>query len=60
MNTLPESVSEEHKEMLNDMFEWLLDPSFEFIHLNCRYIVCIQSICLCSDHLLDSILAENF
>ncbi|NXN32332.1 DYH3 protein, partial [Nycticryphes semicollaris] len=39
MNTLPPSLQEEHRELVNDMFMWLVQPCLEFIHLHCKVIV---------------------
>ncbi|NWX20475.1 DYH3 protein, partial [Aegotheles bennettii] len=39
MNTLPPNLQEEHRELVNDMFMWLVQPCLEFIHLHCKAIV---------------------
>ncbi|KAM4656706.1 dynein axonemal heavy chain 3 [Amazona ochrocephala] len=39
MNTLPPNLQEEHRELVNDLFMWLVDPCLEFIHFNCKAIV---------------------
>ncbi|XP_036906430.1 dynein heavy chain 3, axonemal-like, partial [Sturnira hondurensis] len=39
MDTLPSSLTEEHKELVNDMFMWLVQPCLEFIHLQCKFVV---------------------
>ncbi|XP_066239555.1 dynein axonemal heavy chain 3 [Saccopteryx leptura] len=39
MNTLPSSLSEEHKELVNDMFMWLVPPCLEFIRFQCKLVV---------------------
>nr|XP_036848129.1 dynein heavy chain 3, axonemal [Manis javanica] len=39
MDTLPSSLTEEHKELVNDMFMWLVQPCLEFIHLQCKSVV---------------------
>ncbi|XP_030872601.1 dynein heavy chain 3, axonemal [Leptonychotes weddellii] len=39
MDTLPASLTEEHKELVNDMFMWLLQPCLEFIRLQCKFVV---------------------
>ncbi|XP_058892872.1 dynein axonemal heavy chain 3 [Kogia breviceps] len=39
MDTLPSSLTEEHKELINDMFMWLIQPCLEFIHLQCKFVV---------------------
>ncbi|XP_071879956.1 dynein axonemal heavy chain 3 isoform X2 [Anas platyrhynchos] len=44
MNTLPPNLQEEHRELVNDMFMWLVEPCLEFIHHNCKAIVQTSSI----------------
>ncbi|XP_074775748.1 dynein axonemal heavy chain 3 [Athene noctua] len=39
MKTLPPNLQEEHRELVNDMFMWLVQPCLEFIHLHCKAIV---------------------
>uniref|UniRef100_A0A8D1CTQ7 AAA+ ATPase domain-containing protein n=1 Tax=Sus scrofa TaxID=9823 RepID=A0A8D1CTQ7_PIG len=39
MDTLPSSLTEEHKELVNDMFMWLVQPCLEFIRLQCKFVV---------------------
>uniref|UniRef100_A0A8C3PS23 Dynein axonemal heavy chain 3 n=1 Tax=Calidris pygmaea TaxID=425635 RepID=A0A8C3PS23_9CHAR len=39
MNTLPPNLQEEHRELVNDLFMWLVQPCLEFIHLHCKAIV---------------------
>ncbi|XP_042559183.1 dynein axonemal heavy chain 3 isoform X2 [Clupea harengus] len=39
MDTLPTSLSEEHIELVTDLFDWLLQPSLEFITHECRFLV---------------------
>ncbi|XP_044928668.1 dynein axonemal heavy chain 3 isoform X4 [Mustela putorius furo] len=39
MDTLPASLTEEHKELVNDMFMWLVQPCLEFIRLQCKFVV---------------------
>ncbi|XP_067562534.1 dynein axonemal heavy chain 3 isoform X1 [Pseudorca crassidens] len=39
MDTLPSSLTEEHKELVNDMFMWLIQPCLEFIQLQCKFVV---------------------
>ncbi|XP_006892767.1 PREDICTED: dynein heavy chain 3, axonemal [Elephantulus edwardii] len=39
MDTLPARLTEEHKELVNDMFMWLVQPCLEFIRLQCRFVV---------------------
>ncbi|XP_061330226.1 dynein axonemal heavy chain 3 isoform X2 [Pezoporus flaviventris] len=44
MSTLPPNLQEEHRELVNDMFMWLVDPCLEFIRFNCKAIVQMSSI----------------
>ncbi|KAM4829514.1 dynein axonemal heavy chain 3 [Thomomys bottae] len=39
MDTLPSSLTEEHKELVNDMFMWLVQPCLEFCRLYCKFVV---------------------
>ncbi|XP_076154944.1 dynein axonemal heavy chain 3 [Alosa pseudoharengus] len=39
MDTLPKSLSEEHMELVKDLFDWLLQPSLDFITHECRFLV---------------------
>ncbi|XP_040829844.1 dynein heavy chain 3, axonemal isoform X1 [Ochotona curzoniae] len=39
MDTLPRSLNEEHKELVNDMFMWLVQPCLEFCRLQCKFVV---------------------
>ncbi|XP_076997717.1 dynein axonemal heavy chain 3 [Tamandua tetradactyla] len=39
MDTLPPNLTEEHKELVNDMFMWLMPPCLEFVRLHCRFVV---------------------
>ncbi|KAG8513614.1 Dynein heavy chain 3, axonemal [Galemys pyrenaicus] len=39
MDTLPSSLTEDHKELVNDMFMWLVHPCLEFIRLHCKFVV---------------------
>ncbi|KAJ8284204.1 hypothetical protein COCON_G00030540 [Conger conger] len=39
MDTLPESLSVEHRELVEDMFNWLVDPCLDFIYRECRFLV---------------------
>ncbi|XP_060261772.1 dynein axonemal heavy chain 3 isoform X3 [Ovis aries] len=39
MDTLPSSLTEEHKELVNDMFMWLVQPCLEFTRLQCKFVV---------------------
>nr|XP_046272658.1 dynein axonemal heavy chain 3 isoform X3 [Scatophagus argus] len=39
MSTLPESLSTEHRELIVDLFDWLVQPCLDFIDRECRYVV---------------------
>ena len=39
MESLPEEVTEGQKELINDMFDWLIPPVFVFIKKKCKFIV---------------------
>ncbi|XP_062847578.1 dynein axonemal heavy chain 3 [Trichomycterus rosablanca] len=39
MNTLPDHLSPEHRELIVDLFDWLLPPCLDFITHNCRFLV---------------------
>uniref|UniRef100_A0A4W6EEI5 Dynein axonemal heavy chain 7 n=1 Tax=Lates calcarifer TaxID=8187 RepID=A0A4W6EEI5_LATCA len=39
MNTLPESLSTEHRELIVDLFDWLVQPCLDFIDRECRFVV---------------------
>ncbi|XP_069036813.1 dynein axonemal heavy chain 3 isoform X3 [Lepisosteus oculatus] len=39
MDTLPETMSEEHIELVNDMFNWLVQPCLDFVRHECRFLV---------------------
>ncbi|XP_053132344.1 dynein axonemal heavy chain 3 isoform X3 [Hemicordylus capensis] len=39
LNTLPPTLHEEHLELVDDMFMWLVQPSLEFIRHHCKVIV---------------------
>ncbi|XP_036135820.1 dynein heavy chain 3, axonemal [Molossus molossus] len=39
MDTLPSSLTAEHKELVNDMFVWLVQPCLEFIRHHCKFVV---------------------
>ncbi|XP_009068409.1 PREDICTED: dynein heavy chain 3, axonemal [Acanthisitta chloris] len=44
METLPPNLQEEHRELVNDLFMWLVQPCVDFIHLHCKAIVQTSSI----------------
>ncbi|XP_041823134.1 dynein heavy chain 3, axonemal [Melanotaenia boesemani] len=39
MNTWPESLSTEHKQLIIDLFDWLVQPCLDFIDRECRFVV---------------------
>ncbi|KAG7245081.1 hypothetical protein INR49_023647, partial [Caranx melampygus] len=39
MSTLPESLSTEHRELIMDLFDWLVQPCLDFIDSECRFVV---------------------
>ncbi|KAM9385712.1 LOW QUALITY PROTEIN: dynein axonemal heavy chain 3 [Pholidichthys leucotaenia] len=39
MNTLPENLSAKHKELIIDLFHWLVQPCLDFINKECRFVV---------------------
>nr|XP_023674913.1 dynein heavy chain 3, axonemal [Paramormyrops kingsleyae] len=39
MDTLPDSLSSEHKELVEDLFNWLVQPCLDFIYRECRFLL---------------------
>ncbi|XP_072168572.1 dynein axonemal heavy chain 3-like [Diadema setosum] len=39
MDELPACLTAEHKELVNDLFEWLLDPCLDFLRHECKLFV---------------------
>ncbi|CAI5792110.1 dynein heavy chain 3, axonemal [Podarcis lilfordi] len=39
MNTLPPNLNTEHRELVDDLFMWLVQPCLEFIRHHCRVMV---------------------
>ncbi|KAK7898572.1 hypothetical protein WMY93_019425 [Mugilogobius chulae] len=39
MNTLPQSLDTEHRELIVDLFDWLVPPCLDFIDRECRFFV---------------------
>ncbi|KAM4697749.1 dynein axonemal heavy chain 3 [Rhinophrynus dorsalis] len=39
MDSLPENLTNEHREMVSDMFDWLVQPCLDFIRLECKFLV---------------------
>ena len=44
MNTLPEAFGEEHRERLEDLFEWLVEPCLRFVRKNCKELLSLIHI----------------
>uniref|UniRef100_A0A3Q3EKF3 Dynein axonemal heavy chain 3 n=1 Tax=Labrus bergylta TaxID=56723 RepID=A0A3Q3EKF3_9LABR len=44
MNTLPESLNDEHRELIVALFDWLVQPCVDFIDRECRFVVQTSSI----------------
>ena len=34
---LPASLAKEARELINDLFEWMVDPCLEFLRFNCKF-----------------------
>ncbi|OPJ87550.1 dynein heavy chain 3, axonemal isoform A [Patagioenas fasciata monilis] len=39
MQTLPPHLQDEHRELVNDLFMWLVQPCLDFVHLHCKSFV---------------------
>ncbi|KAJ3608419.1 hypothetical protein NHX12_025466, partial [Muraenolepis orangiensis] len=39
MDTLPDSLATEHRELVMDLFDWLLQPCLDFVARECRFLV---------------------
>ncbi|XP_050953838.1 dynein axonemal heavy chain 3 [Labeo rohita] len=39
MNALPESLADEHRTLINDLFNWLVQPCLDFIYHECGFLV---------------------
>ena len=39
MNTLPDSINEENRSMIRDLFDWLVDPCLDFVRHECQLFV---------------------
>ncbi|XP_069761611.1 dynein axonemal heavy chain 3 isoform X2 [Narcine bancroftii] len=39
MDTLPPTITVEHKELINDMFHWLIQPCLDFTRMHCKFFV---------------------
>jgi len=36
INALPQQLTEEHSQVIVDVFEWLIEPCVTFVHKNCK------------------------
>ncbi|ESO89088.1 hypothetical protein LOTGIDRAFT_210054 [Lottia gigantea] len=60
---LPKNLSEEHVELVTDLFEWLIDPCLEFIRTKCKTLINTSNMHLVQSHmrlytcLMDEIIA---
>lgn len=36
---LPKNLTQEHRELVNDLLEWLVDPCLDFIRLECKMLI---------------------
>lgn len=58
---LPSNLTQEHRELLNDLFEWLIDPCLFFIRHQCKVFIVtspmhlVQSLMKLFSCLLDEI-----
>ena len=41
---LPASLTKEARELINDLFEWMIDPCLEFLRFNCKFQLSTSSI----------------
>ncbi|KAM4624509.1 dynein axonemal heavy chain 3 [Polymixia lowei] len=39
MDTLPDSLSTEHRELIVELFDWLVQPCLDFVATECRFLV---------------------
>ncbi|NXU08026.1 DYH3 protein, partial [Pardalotus punctatus] len=44
LKTLPPNLEEEHRQLVNDLFLWLVEPCLDFIHHHCKVMVKTSSI----------------
>ncbi|XP_032303513.1 dynein heavy chain 3, axonemal isoform X3 [Coturnix japonica] len=42
--TLPPNLQEDHRELVNNLFMWLVEPCLDFIHYNCKAVVQTSSL----------------
>lgn len=41
---LPQSLPKDARELINDLFEWMVDPCLEFLRTNCKFQLGTSSI----------------
>ncbi|XP_053480111.1 dynein axonemal heavy chain 3-like [Ictalurus furcatus] len=60
MDTLQDSLSPEHHELIVDLFDWLVQPCLDFIAHNCRFLVQTSPIHLANSlmHLYSCLIDE--
>lgn len=51
MYELPHNLSQEDKDLVNDLFEWLIDPCLYFIHKKCKVFMTTSDM-----HLVQSLM----
>jgi len=39
LDRVPKGISEEQKELLDEIFEWMIQPIFDFIRLECKIFI---------------------
>ncbi|KAM6899568.1 dynein axonemal heavy chain 3 [Xenentodon cancila] len=44
MNTLPEGLAAEHRQLITELFDWLVQPCLDFINRECCFVVQTSSI----------------
>eukprot|EP00117_Sycon_ciliatum_P023820 scpid1450/ scgid20157/ Dynein heavy chain 3, axonemal; Axonemal beta dynein heavy chain 3; Ciliary dynein heavy chain 3 len=60
MESLPNSIVEEQKDLLEQLFDWLVEPCLEYVRLECKQFVVTSSLHLarCMMSLLNSTMDE--
>ncbi|XP_028395151.1 dynein heavy chain 3, axonemal-like isoform X1 [Dendronephthya gigantea] len=51
MNTLPPSLSKEHRETIKSLFDWLMQPCLDFLRHECKFFVQTSPLHLTSSHM---------
>ena len=59
---LPRNLTDEHKKMVDDLFEWLIPPTFGNFQTHCSVLRCkVLSICSLILHaIIDHVLLQRF